>query len=126
MSWTYDSKGSTIPGMQPGLNFFNGLGPALRRLREKVAGLTQVEVAARSGIAQNRLSRYENGRKLPDLITLDRLLTCYGVDGEGFIRALKEAQGAPATPASDPEFLARLREGLVELGYAKPSPAPET
>ncbi len=126
MSWTYDSKRSIIPGMQPGLNVFNGLGSALRRLREKVAGLTQVEVAARSGIAQNRLSRYENGRKLPDLITLDRLLTCYGVDSDGLSRALKEAQGAPATPASDPELLARVREVLAELGISTTSSPPDS
>ena len=79
---------------------FNGLGPTLRRLREKVAGLTQAEAAARSGIAQSRLSRYENGKKLPDLITLECLLTSYGVNLDGFVRAIKEAQGAPATPAS--------------------------
>jgi len=112
--------------MRSSLSIFNGLGPSLRRLREKVAGLTQAEVAAQSGIAQSRLSRYENGKKLPDLITLDCLLSCYGVDLDGFVRALKEAQGVSATPGTDPEFLARLREGLVELGYTKPSPAPET
>jgi transcriptional regulator with XRE-family HTH domain len=112
--------------MQPRLSVFNGLGPALRRLREKVAGLTQVEVAARSGIAQSRLSRYENGRKLPDLITLDRLLRCYGVDAEGFVRALKEAQGAPATSASDPELMARVREALAELGISTNSSPPDS
>ena len=112
--------------MEPNLSVFNGLGPALRRLREKVAGLTQVEVTARSGIAQSRLSRFETGKKLPDLLTLDRLLKCYGVDVEGFARAVKEAQGAPSKPGIDPEFLTRLREGLAELGYSKPSPAPET
>lgn len=112
--------------MESNLTVFTGLGPALRRLREKVAGLTQAEVEARSGIAQSRLSRYETGRKVPDLFTVDRLLNCYGVDLEGFARAVKEAQGAPSKPGIDPEFLARLREGLAELGYSKPSPAPET
>jgi transcriptional regulator with XRE-family HTH domain len=112
--------------MEPNLSVFNGLGPALRRLREKVAGLTQVEVSARSGIAQSRLSRFETGKKLPDLLTLDRLLKCYGVDAEEFAHAVKEAQGAPVKAATDPELLARVREALVELGYSKPSPAPET
>lgn len=107
--------------MYSSLSVFQGLGPALRRLREKLAGLTQAEVAERSGIAQSRLSRYENGKSLPDLITLDRLLSCYGVDSEGFARALKKAQGAPATPARDPELMARVREALAELGYSKPS-----
>ncbi|HVG10107.1 MAG TPA: helix-turn-helix transcriptional regulator [Thermoanaerobaculia bacterium] len=112
--------------MQPRLNVYNGLGLALRRLREKTAGLTQIEVAARSGIAQSRLSRYENGRKLPDLITLDRLLSCYGVDSEGLGRAVKEAQGAVPVPASDPELMARVREALAELGYSKPSSPPDS
>src|SRR5688572_25706336 len=110
--------------MHSGLTVFNGLGPALRRLREKVAGLTQTEVAARSGIAQSRLSHYENGKKHPDLFTLDRLLSCYGVDLEGLGRALKDTQSAPS--ANDPELVARVREMLVELGYSKPSPPPES
>jgi transcriptional regulator with XRE-family HTH domain len=109
------------------LNIFSGLGPALRRLREKVAGLTQIQVAERTGISQGRLSRYENGRKIPDLITLDRLLTCYGADLEWLSRALKEIQGAPpSVSASDPELMVRLRAALVELGYSQPSPEPKT
>ena len=111
--------------MHSGLSIFNGLGPALRRLREKVAGLTQTEAAARSGIAQSRLSRYENGRKHPDLFTLDRLLSCYGVDLEGLGRALKETQSAPAS-ANDPELVARVRDALAKLGYSKPSPPPDS
>ena len=96
----------------------------MRLLREKVAGLTQVEVAERTGIAQNRLSRYENGRQLPDLLTLDRLLDCYGVDLERLGRALKEVRGKPAVKASggDPEFTAKVQEALVQLGYLKPEP----
>lgn len=109
------------------LNVFFGLGPALRRLREKAAGLTQIQVAERTGISQGRLSRYETGRKVPDLSTLDRLLTCYGADLEGLNRALKEAQGAPPpVAASDPELMARIRSALVELGYSQPSTEPRT
>ena len=108
-------------------NIFSGLGPALRRLREKVAGLTQTQVAALTGISQGRLSRYETGRKVPDLATLDRLLTCYGEDLEGLSRALKEVQGAPPpVAASDPELLVRVRSALVELGFEQPSPDPKT
>lgn len=109
------------------LNVFSGLGPALRRLREKGAGLTQARVAAVTGISQGRLSRYENGRKVPDLSTLDRLLTCYGADLEGLSRALKEATGAPPpVAASDPELMGLVRAALVELGYSQPSPEPKT
>lgn len=104
------------------LRSFSDLGPALRRLRE-VAKLTQVQVAERTGIAQNRLSRYENGRQLPDVPTLDRLLGCYGVDVEGLGRALKEVRGkVPKTSGIDPEFSAKVQEVLKQLGYMKPEP----
>jgi transcriptional regulator with XRE-family HTH domain len=111
--------------MEIGLKFFDGLGPALRRLREK-AGLTQTEVAARTAIAQSRLSRYENGRKLPELTTLGQLLACYGENLVGLHRALEEAQGAPSAPANDAELTARIRAILGELGYSQPSPEPKT
>lgn len=111
--------------MQPRMSVFDGLGPALRRLRE-AARLTQAEVAARSGISQSRLSHYENGRRLPGLTTLDRLLICYAADAEALGRALKEAHGAPPVPASDPELMARVRDALAELGYSKPFPEPKT
>ena len=75
------------------LRFFNGLGPALRLLRERV-DLKQVQVAERTGIAQSRLSRYEKEKKLPDLPTLDRLLVCYGVDMGGLGRALAKVRGS--------------------------------
>lgn len=112
--------------MQSGLKVFDGLGPALRRLRERSAGLTQAEVAVRSGIAQSRLSRYENGRKLPDLRTLDRLLTCYGADAEGLNRALSEAQGSKPVAEAESELPAKVRAALRELGLSHPSPEPKT
>jgi transcriptional regulator with XRE-family HTH domain len=98
------------------------LGPALRLLREKLAGLTQVEVAGRTGIAQNRLSRYENGTELPDVPTLDRLLSCYDADVERLGHALKEVRGkaAPKISGNDPEFTAKVQDALTQLGYPKP------
>jgi transcriptional regulator with XRE-family HTH domain len=103
------------------LNAFSHLGPALRMLREK-AGLTQVTVAERTGIAQNRLSRYENGKQVPDLPTLDRLLSCYEVDVERLGQVLKDVQGieTPSRTEADPEFTARVREALMQLGYPEP------
>jgi transcriptional regulator with XRE-family HTH domain len=104
------------------LRIFSDLGRALRLLRAEVAELTQVAVAARIEISQGRLSRYETGRKLPDLATLDRILTCYGVDLEGLGRALKQVQDKPTPkpPESDPKFKAVVLEVLAELGYLKP------
>lgn len=94
-------------------------------MREKGAGLTQEKVAARTGISQGRLSRYENGKKVPDLSTLDRLLTCYGADLEGLNRALQEARGVVTAPASDPALMAQVRAVLAEFGYPQPSPEPK-
>ena len=103
------------------LRTFSDLGPALRLLRETV-DLPQVQVAERTGIAQNRLSRYENERQLPDLPTLDRLLACYGVDIEGLGRALKEVRRKRVanSPGVDPEFTAKVKQALIELGYIQP------
>jgi transcriptional regulator with XRE-family HTH domain len=105
-------------------NIFFGLGPALRRLREKVAGLTQEQVAAKTGISQGRLSRYENGKKVPDLATLDRLLAFYGTDLVGLDRALQEVRGTVPAADADPEFTARVRAALLKLGFTQPSPEP--
>lgn len=84
--------------------------------------MEQAQVAERTGIAQNRLSRYENERQLPDLPTLDRLLACYGVDMERLGRALKEVRGKRVANNAgiDPEFTAKVKQALIELGYIKP------
>lgn len=110
--------------MPSSLRPFSDLGAALRLLRETVAGLTQVQVAEGTGIAQNRLSRYENGRQHPDVPTLDRLLACYGADVERLGRAIKEvrAKRTAKAPPSDPEFTAKVQEVLIQLGYPKPEP----
>src|SRR5690349_1866850 len=107
--------------MAPRLRLFCDLGPALRLLRE-MAGLSQVQVAERSGIAQSRLSRYETERKLPEVATLDCLLVCYGVDLEGLDRAIKEvrAKRAATSSGSDPDLKAMVIKVLEELGYPKP------
>lgn len=103
------------------LRIFRDLGPALRLLRD-TAGLKQVQVAERTGIAQNNLSRYENERKLPDLATLDRLLACYGVDVARLGRALEEVRGkrVAKTAGTDPEVTAIVKQVLIEFGYIKP------
>lgn len=48
------------------------LGPRLRSLRLG-AGMSQNQLAIRSGIPKSRLSRYENGHLLPSIPTLRRL-----------------------------------------------------
>jgi len=57
----------------------NGLGEKLKAAREK-AGLSQVVVAEKSGVARANLSAFENGSQTPTLATLYKLAEAYGVD----------------------------------------------
>lgn len=57
----------------------NMLGRALRAGRE-AAGLKQVDVVARTRIAQQKLSRFENGGAIPTPAETDALAHLYGLD----------------------------------------------
>ena len=48
--------------------------PATLRDARRRAGLTQAELAARTGTSQATISAYESGRKRPSVDTLSRLL----------------------------------------------------
>ena len=54
------------------------LGARLRQLR-KAAGLTQAELARRTGIHRPNIARVEAGRHTPSLETLARLASAIGV-----------------------------------------------
>jgi DNA-binding XRE family transcriptional regulator len=58
----------------------------LTALRLK-AGLTQVELADLSGIAQPHISRLENGHTTPEIGTLQRLADVLGVPVETLVAA---------------------------------------
>jgi transcriptional regulator with XRE-family HTH domain len=53
------------------------VGAAIRRARTD-AGLTQAELAARSGTSQATLSAYEHGHKVPSTTTFGRILAAAG------------------------------------------------
>jgi transcriptional regulator with XRE-family HTH domain len=74
------------------------LGPAIRLLLDTAAALEQAQVAERAGISQNRLSRDENEKQLPDLPTLDQLLARFGIDMEQL----------------DPQFTAKVKRGYIK------------
>jgi transcriptional regulator with XRE-family HTH domain len=63
--------------MQGGM--FAELGTTLRSLRES-AGLTQAELARRAGLGKSRLSKYESGKELPKLASLEKLLRVLGAE----------------------------------------------
>lgn len=80
------------------------------------AGLTQAELARRSGTSQATISAYESGRKQPSVATLVRLLAASGR------RLTVEAGPAAVEPSRD-----RLRESgriladVLELAEALPA-----
>lgn len=66
---------------------FQGLGKALRWLREK-KGLRQYEAAARASITKAMLSAYETGKQHPSLDTLEKILGALDAELADLARAL--------------------------------------
>lgn len=67
---------------------FRHVGLALSTLRE-LKGLSQVEVASRAGIGKSQLSKYENGKELPKLESLGKVLNALGSDPLGFFSVVR-------------------------------------
>lgn len=83
------------------------VGPSIREARLN-AGLTQAELAERSGTSQATLSAYEHGHKVPSAETLARVLAAAGV------RLVTEPAPRPVrTPG--PSSLQRLGRTLGEV-----------
>jgi len=109
---------------------FDGLGKALRWLREK-EGLRQYETARAAGITKAMLSAYETGKQRPSLPSLEKILDALGVDLMAVARALDhvnerrprlpgparlpgpQGPGAAAAPPSEADVRAVL--GVEEL-----------
>ena len=81
------------------------------------AGLTQVEVARRTGINRNTIGRYENGRMMPSRYTLSVLASAYDRELEWFLDTRPE--DTEQRPAYRPSAAAlrgeeaRTRERLI-------------
>jgi transcriptional regulator with XRE-family HTH domain len=58
--------------MAAALNVAEVFGARLREVRQQ-RGLTQVQVAERTGIAQNHISEIERGTRVPSVVTMLRL-----------------------------------------------------
>lgn len=82
---------------------------ALLREARQAAGLTQREVARRSGVSQPHVSAYENGRRQPTLPTIARLIEAtghrlaVGIEELGPHRPLSLAEIAPEIASDRPE-----------------------
>ena len=60
------------------MGMFNNLGKTLSLLRE-LRGKSQARVAREAGIGKSQLSKYENGKELPKLDSLEKVLKALGV-----------------------------------------------
>ena len=65
---------------------FQNLGRAIAHLRE-LKGLSQAAVARRAGIGKSQLSKYEGGRELPKLDSLEKVLRALEVSAHQFFYA---------------------------------------
>jgi transcriptional regulator with XRE-family HTH domain len=61
----------------------------LRELREE-AGYNQRDLAVRLGVPQSRVSDYERGESLMDILVLRQYVTAFGIDLPEFTRRLEE------------------------------------
>jgi transcriptional regulator with XRE-family HTH domain len=82
-------------------------GAALQTARTR-AGLSQAQLASRTGTSQATISAYENGSKQPSVATFSRLLAATGT------RLAVERMAAPVVEPS-PTELKRAGETLAEV-----------
>ena len=101
-----------VPGM------FTNLGLALARIRER-RGVTQAKVARLAGIGKSQLSKYENGKELPKLDSLEKVLLVLNVGHFEFFRMLAvldqgEELRVPSADEVD-DLFARINRSLFSL-----------
>jgi HTH-type transcriptional regulator/antitoxin HipB len=78
--------------------------PGLIRRARRCADLSQRALAARLGVSQSKVARWETGRVCPSLVDLERVLSA-----AGFRLAILDAESSPVTPMS--ELVIRDRAG---------------
>lgn len=86
--------------------------PLVKDARRR-AGLTQRALAERAGTSQAAVARYESGRTVPDVATLDRLLRACGYE----LRA--EPAAAAAASGADPRVDRSAIRRLLALPVAE-------
>ena len=67
---------------------FSNLGKAISLLRQ-LRGKSQASLAREAGIGNGQLSKYESGKELPRLDSLEKVLTALGVGYLELFHALK-------------------------------------
>jgi transcriptional regulator with XRE-family HTH domain len=76
---------------------FENLGTALALLRA-LCKLSQAEAARRAGIGKSQLSKYEHGKELPKLDSLEKVLSVYGVGADGLFTVVRVLDGWTTAP----------------------------
>jgi transcriptional regulator with XRE-family HTH domain len=66
---------------------FRNLGKALALLRD-LRGKNQAQIARAAGMGKSQLSKYESGKELPRLDSLERLLDALGVSAQDFFHTM--------------------------------------
>ncbi len=103
------------------MGMFANLGRTLSLLRE-LRGKSQARVAREAGIGKSQLSKYENGKELPKLDSLEKVLNALKVGYFEFFYTLylvdrraadlePVADGAPARVAEQPMYMPPLIKG---------------
>ena|SRR5215213_3189918 len=87
---------------------FRSLGSTLRALRD-LRQLSQTELARAARIGKSQLSKYENGRELPKLDSIERILTVLRVRPSDLFALLDVIEGyasgqEPAAGESNPNL----------------------
>jgi transcriptional regulator with XRE-family HTH domain len=89
------------------MGMFVNLGRTLSLLRD-LRGKSQAQVAREAGIGKSQLSKYENGKELPKLDSLEKVLSVLQVGQFEFFYTLHLVDGRAAA-------LARTRNGAEDL-----------
>ncbi len=74
------------------MRMFGNLGRTLALLRE-MRGYSQLALSREARIGKSQLSKYENGRELPKLETLERVLSVLGVQPISFFYTVAMLDG---------------------------------
>jgi transcriptional regulator with XRE-family HTH domain len=102
---------------------FANIGKAVARLRT-ARGLSQAQLADRSGIGRSQVSRYEAGKELMKLATLEKMLATLQFSPEGFFRFLASLDESPEL--HQPPVSLRTDDGGVGKAFERVLHAIET
>jgi transcriptional regulator with XRE-family HTH domain len=100
---------------------FRNLGKTLVLLRE-LRGKSQAQVAREAGVGKSQLSKYENGKELPKLDSLARVLEALALDYWSFFYTLAlvdEREAALDDPGDLTPKLAPPGRGALDSAFSR-------